>query len=171
VRFRPAGSSDDVVLRRMLTLAATWRDAHPRVANETLLADQLLARYVVGWPRPGDVGVVAEGDEGRAVGAVWYRTFSADEPGFGFVSPMTPELSVAVEPDARGAGIGGALLERIIDEARVRGVHQLSLSVEPDNPAIRLYERRGFTPVSATGSSEAAEAGESVTMGLSLVDR
>lgn len=154
----------------MLILAATWRHEQPPTADDALLADPLLARYVRGWGRPDDVGVIAEGDDGQAVGAVWYRCFSADEPAFGFVYPTTPELSIAVEPGERGAGIGGALLGRIIDEARLRGVHQLSLSVEPDNSARRLYTRFGFVPTSDPRATGEQDADGSVTMVLSLGD-
>jgi ribosomal protein S18 acetylase RimI-like enzyme len=160
VRIRPARASDVAVLEHMLVLAATWRaEAAPFPARE-VLTDPLVARYVTHWPRSDDTGVIAEGASGRPVGAAWYRYFGVDEPGFGFVAPTTPELSIAVVPDLRGVGIGESLLQGLINVARSRGVRQLSLSVEPDNPAKRLYARMGFTPV---GGGEGA-----VTMVLGL---
>lgn len=56
----------------------------------------------------------------------------------------TPELTIAVRQDLRGRGIGGALLDELIAAARKAGLPALSLSVEPDNPALRLYERAAF---------------------------
>ena len=46
-----------------------------------------------------------------------------------------------VEPDARGGGIGRALIERAAAEAHARGLETLSWSTAIDNrPAQRLYE-------------------------------
>jgi ribosomal protein S18 acetylase RimI-like enzyme len=49
-----------------------------------------------------------------------------------------------VRAEWRGRGIGGALLTALCDAARREGAPALSLSVELDNPARRLYERLGF---------------------------
>lgn len=48
----------------------------------------------------------------------------------------------------RGTGVGTALLKALIDRARHEDLCALSLSVEVDNPALRLYERLGFARVS-----------------------
>ncbi len=48
--------------------------------------------------------------------------------------------------EARGRGIGRALVERFVEASRARGAQHVTLSVEVDNaPAIKLYERMGFT--------------------------
>jgi len=69
---------------------------------------------------------------------------TSEEPGYGFVDDSTPEVAIAILPDHRGRGMGGALLGEIRNVARSRGYGALSLSVEHGNPAIRLYERNGF---------------------------
>lgn len=53
-----------------------------------------------------------------------------------------------VAPEARGRGLGRALLEAVVAHARtVDGVHRLELGVETTNAAARqLYLRFGFTP-------------------------
>ena len=115
-------------------------------------ADPELARYVEGFGRPGDFGVVAH-DEGRPLGAAWCRLFPRDAPGYGFVDETTPELSIAVFAGQRGRGIGTALVEALKREAENRRFLRLSLSVEHDNPAAALYRRQGFQQV---GSSQGA---------------
>jgi ribosomal protein S18 acetylase RimI-like enzyme len=152
VQIRPATASDVAVLKHMLTLAATWRTGRDATSAEQVLADPWLARYVVDWPRPDDAGVIAESGA-RPVGAAWYRYFDATEPGFGFVAPTTPEVSIAVDAQHRDSGIGQSLLRGLIDVARDRGVGQLSLSVEHDNPARRLYTRTGFIPVGQSATA------------------
>lgn len=55
--------------------------------------------------------------------------------------------SMRTHPGHLRRGVGAALLERIIDEARARGVRRLSLetgSGEAFEPALALYRRRGF---------------------------
>jgi N-acetylglutamate synthase len=54
-------------------------------------------------------------------------------------------FDVVTKAAQRGRGIGTALLDRVIAEAQAAGVHTAYLQVSPDNPAIRLYERTGFT--------------------------
>lgn len=51
-----------------------------------------------------------------------------------------------VVPDRRGAGLGRALMEEALTEARRRGADTMSIEVdEPDAAARRLYESLGFT--------------------------
>ncbi|MFR0687948.1 GNAT family N-acetyltransferase [Enterobacterales bacterium AE_CKDN230030158-1A_HGKHYDSX7] len=53
--------------------------------------------------------------------------------------------SLAISPQARGQGLGGALLERCEQQARARGCRRLRLEVRTDNAsAISLYERGGY---------------------------
>ena len=53
--------------------------------------------------------------------------------------------AVWVDPNARGAGAGRALLEAAIEAATHRGYHRLVLEVGDHNaPAIALYARMGF---------------------------
>lgn len=53
--------------------------------------------------------------------------------------------SIAVAPEARGAGIGEALLTAAERSARARGCGTFRLEVRTDNAAARrLYERRGY---------------------------
>ncbi len=75
------------------------------------------------------------------------------DPGYGFVDPTIPEMSLAVVQAWRGRGVGTRLLNVLIANAREQGLASLSLSVEPDNGARRLYERAGFRQVDQVGGS------------------
>ena len=105
-----------------------------------------IARYVSGWGRAGDLGFIAVDELGPPIGAVWSRLGSEDDPGFAFLNNETPELGMAVLPEHRGQGIGTALLERYLAEAKA-SYRSVSLSVSQQNPAMRLYERYGFKTV------------------------
>ena len=56
--------------------------------------------------------------------------------------------NLAVAPEWRGRGVGAALLDAALDEARRGGAHVAHLEVRDSNvPARALYGSRGFTPV------------------------
>lgn len=57
-------------------------------------------------------------------------------------------IDLALLPAHRGAGIGTALLQEILREAAAAG-KPVRLHVERLNPALRLYQRLGFTTVEA----------------------
>lgn len=138
--IRKAGSGDVPFLRDMVRHAYYWRWGKPEAAEVPA------SRYVEAWGRPGDRGFIAL-EEGFPVGAAWYRLFSADRPGYGFLDERTPELTIAVVPSRRGRGFGEQLLAALLEQAREDGFAAISLSVEKDNPAVRLYEKFGFRPV------------------------
>ena len=77
--------------------------------------------------------------------------YSEQEPGFGFVDAETPELTIGVVPSRRGKGIGSSLLDALLEQAREDGFERISLSVEKTNPAVHLYESRGFRTVQGDG--------------------
>jgi ribosomal protein S18 acetylase RimI-like enzyme len=104
-------------------------------------------RYVVSWSRTGDLGFVADDASGHRGGAAWYRLFTTDRHGYGFVSQRVPEVSIGLEPSWRGLGLGRRLLEHLHAAAIADRITRLSLSVEVSNlRAIRLYERFGYVP-------------------------
>jgi ribosomal protein S18 acetylase RimI-like enzyme len=144
--IRPAGATDLPFLEAMLFETVHWRAGARRPVLEQALAKPEVARYVEGWGRPGDAGVVAV-EGGPPLGAAWYRLFTAARPGYGFVDERTPELTVGVVAGERGRGVGTALLHALLESARDAGFERISLSVESDNPAVRLYERAGFTRI------------------------
>jgi ribosomal protein S18 acetylase RimI-like enzyme len=60
-------------------------------------------------------------------------------------------IDIAVLPEARGRGIGTALLRALIDESEGAG-KPLTIHVEGQNPARAWYERLGFVPVGEAGA-------------------
>ena len=56
-----------------------------------------------------------------------------------------------VAPEARGRGVGGALIDAVDDWARGQGYRRIGLGVTTNNAAaIRLYERKGFLDLGET---------------------
>ena len=59
-------------------------------------------------------------------------------------------MDIALAPPFRGRGIGTGLLRGLMTEAAASG-RTLSIHVEVNNPARRLYERLGFEPAGEHG--------------------
>ena len=74
------------------------------------------------------------------------------------LDPLHGEVkSMRTAPEALGRGVGGAMLDHIVAEARRQGYRRLSLetgSTEPFAAALRLYQREGFVPCGPFGDYE-----------------
>ena len=97
--------------------------------------------------RPGDHCPVAEA-EGNAVGAAWCRIMED----YGHIDSFTPSLAISLLPEYRGLGIGTRLLNALLLLLRENGYLRVSLSVQKENPALRLYQRAGFQITSEKGA-------------------
>jgi ribosomal protein S18 acetylase RimI-like enzyme len=113
----------------------------PLRPREVLKAPQVRI-YAEDWGKPGDVGVVGE-LEGGAIGACWLRLLPRGV-GLASVDEHTPQLGIALVPEFQRKGFGRQLLMAALQAAGAHGYHQVSLTVHPQNPAIRLYERCNF---------------------------
>jgi RimJ/RimL family protein N-acetyltransferase len=77
---------------------------------------------------------VAE-DDGRIIGEL-----GIDVAGYGVA-----DFGMMVASDARGRGVGSALLSAAVDWARAAGAHKIALQAWPHNEAaIALYRKFGF---------------------------
>jgi GNAT superfamily N-acetyltransferase len=150
--IRRAGPADADFLADMLVEAANWRPEGKRSRADTL-ADPLLGHYIDGWPRPGDLGLVAELD-GKPAGAAWVRFFPASGPAYGYVAPDVPELVIGLRAECRGQGAGRALLRELAGAARAAGIRQISLSAGRANYAHRLYLAEGYRVVGGDHDSD-----------------
>lgn len=105
---------------------------------------QRRADYERWLAEPGAFLLVAR-EERRALGYALVRPsdeVSATWPRGGRTALLE---SLVVAPDARGAGLGSALLSSVRDECTRRGYEMLTVgAVTGNREAIRFYEREGF---------------------------
>lgn len=104
--------------------------------------------YIAGFgTQPSDYCLVAE-VAGTVVGAAWSRIMQD----YGHIDDRTPSLAISLLPEYRGLGIGTQLLRSLLLLLQENGYLRLSLSVQKDNPALRLYERAGFRILAEKGT-------------------
>jgi GNAT superfamily N-acetyltransferase len=114
-----------------------------------------ISRYLDRWS-PDQIGLICT-DRGGNIGAAWLTELPAEEPGYGFVAAIIPELTIGIAPDFQQQGHGSFLLASLLDAARRAGIRSISLSVSDDNERAKtMYQKAGFAPV--------AERDDSITM-------
>jgi L-amino acid N-acyltransferase YncA len=87
--------------------------------------------------------IVAVGCSGELLGWASLNSFSPRA-----AYDLVADISVYVARNARGRGVGTALMAALEDRARAEGYHKLVLGVFPHNAvAVALYRSRGFTTV------------------------
>jgi L-amino acid N-acyltransferase len=113
---------------------AIWNDVRVDVDNRKLW---LRERSELGYPV-----LVASDEVGQVLG---YASFGNFRPFDGY--KFTVENSVYVRSDFRHCGIGRALLESLMERAKLLGKHRMVAAIEATNyPSIRLHETLGFQP-------------------------
>ena len=142
LRMRSIGPADQAALWDLLHVAL-WDPPPAGLRPREILQNPAVRIYAEGWGREGDVGVIAEDERGEIAGACWMRLIQGGI-GLGYVDDETPQLGIALFPKYQHQGHGERLMRAALDAARRHGYRQVSLTVHPANPAIRLYERCGF---------------------------
>ena len=94
----------------------------------------------------GDICLVAESDN-KIVGAVWTRIVND----FAHIDDSTPSLAIALKKESRGKGIGTRLLNEMLAVLTDSGFLSVSLSVQKENFAVRMYHKAGFAVVRDNG--------------------
>lgn len=60
-------------------------------------------------------------------------------------------IDIALMPEFRKQGLGSGLLRAVQEQARRLGISKVSIHVEQNNPALKLYERLGFSKTELRG--------------------
>ena len=90
----------------------------------------------------GDICLVAECDS-KIIGAVWVRIMND----YGHVSDDMPSLAISLLPEYRGKGIGTALMKSMQEMVSRQGYKGISLSVQKQNYAAKMYRKLGFKTI------------------------
>ena len=108
-----------------------------------------IKKYVSDWGRETDYGSLAvDVKTGKKIGAAWLRLIK----GYGHISDDIPEISIAIDPEYRGKGIGSALIKHLLE--KTSDIYKtISLSVQTGNQiAVKLYKKFGFVECCKSGT-------------------
>ena len=134
IQIRPATEADvPLILHFVRELAAFEREPDAVEATEPMLAAALFGE------RPYAEAVIADADGAPAGFALYFHNFSTwtGKPGL-----YLEDLYVT--PEARGAGVGAALLRHLAGIALDRGCGRFEWSVlDWNQPAIDFYRAKG----------------------------
>jgi len=150
--IRNGVKEDEDFLWEMLYQAIFIPEGQSRPSRD-ILNEPNIAQLLKGWGRKGDLSLIATTPEHRSIGAAWFRLFNKTNKTYGYIDENTPLLGMALHPDYRGRGIGKALLGELLKVAKEAGFSSVSLSVDPNNPALHLYDKFGFKKVGVDGTS------------------
>jgi len=75
---------------------------------------------------------------------VQFGPFSNKAKSYAYIDERTPELAISLYKEYRGQGIGTALMKKMLELLREKGYKQVSLSVQKDNYAFKMYKNLGF---------------------------
>jgi len=143
LRHRTLTATDQPVIWDLLHVAL-WDPPPAGLRPREILQNPAVRIYAELYGRQGDVGVIAEDPAtGEVAGACWMRLIKGGV-GLGYVDDETPQLGIALFPKYQHQGHGELLMRAALEAARAHRYRQVSLTVHPENPAIRLYERCGF---------------------------
>jgi ribosomal protein S18 acetylase RimI-like enzyme len=138
VRMRQANLQDANDQRAIVRLLSEY--ASLLLGREEALPPEVRRNLIPALQRqPGCVIFLALVDE-QAIGvATCFFGFSTFE-----AKPLLNLHDLAVSPDFQQRGIGGQLIDFICDYARQCGCCAMTLEVQANNPARRLYASKGF---------------------------
>lgn len=143
LRLRPATSADESFLLSLFAstraeeLALIDQDENQKKAFIAMQFNAQSQQYVMSYPlAEHSIIMWNEAPIGRLLIDRGDREFTL--------------VDIALLPAHRGAGIGGRLLKDLLVVAAAAG-KPVKLSVWYSNPAKRLYERLGFSPVNDAG--------------------
>lgn len=161
IRIRPATVADAETVHRLIHELAIYE----RLEDEAVGTLEALTEHL-GAEHPVIEALLAEDAGGAPVGfALTYTTYSTFQ-----CLPGVYIEDLFVVPEARGAGVGGALLAAVAARAVDRGYGRMEWTVlDWNEPAIAFYRRLGGRPVDGwtryrlTGDSLVAAARHGAT--------
>jgi GNAT superfamily N-acetyltransferase len=142
MRVRPIVPADEEAYRSILE-RTTAEDRYCRFFH---LVDHFdpdeIHRFVEA--RPDMIGVLAEDDDGNALGAAHAALLDAE----------SAELAIVVARDARRRGVATAMVQSIIVMLEARGYRRLiGCALRENRPFVHLAKRFAFVPEMAEGAA------------------
>ncbi len=154
IQYRLGDLKDVPFLEEMLYEAVFWNQPKIRPSLNELFLNPDISKIFKEWDNQnGDFSLIAINEHNQLIGAIWYRFWTNENHSYGFINEKTPEIGIALIPEMRSQGIGTELMKRTMMHAKKLRIRKISLSVEPENPSRKLYEKLGFEKIGISGTS------------------
>lgn len=140
--IRPLKQSEIYILSDFLYEAIFQKDNTSPLPKEIINKPELNI-FIKDFGKPDDYCLVAEIDN-KIIGAVWSRILSGEIKGYGNIDSTTSELAISIYKQYRNKGIGTELMKGILKLLKEKGYKRVSLSVQKDNYAVKIYKAVGF---------------------------
>ena len=143
ITFRPFTKADLPVMKDLLYAAIFIPEGTEPPSQDVLEIPEVDVYIKDFGTKKDDYCLLAELD-GKIIGGVWVRILADEIKGFGNIDSETPEFSISVFKEYQNMGIGTKLMSQMIDLMKTKNYKQLSLSVQKENYAARMYKKLGF---------------------------
>ena len=112
------------------------------IPSRSIVKLPALKIYIENFGEKNDNALVAEVN-GKIVGAIWARIIND----YGHIDDETPSLTISLYKEYRGLGIGTEMIKKMLILLKESGYKRVSLSVQKENYAAKLYRKLGFNVV------------------------
>jgi len=138
-KIRELKPSEYYLLNEFIYEAIFQRDPQ-NLLPRTVIQNKDLQRYTLAFGTLRDDYCLGAEVDGKIVGAVWVRNIK----GFGCIDNDTPEFAISLYKEYRGQGIGTELMKAMLCLLKEKGYRRVTLAVQHDNYAMKMYEKVGF---------------------------
>lgn len=143
IEIREIKVEEEILLKDLLYEAIYQPDITAPIPREVINLPEIQV-YIQDYGTKKDDYCLVADLNGQIVGGVWIRVLADEIKGYGNIDDTTPELAISVYAEYRNQGIGILLMKKMISYLRLNAYSQVSLSVQKENYAVKMYKNLGF---------------------------
>ncbi len=149
INIRPIRHNEISLLKEFLYLAIFQPDKSTSIPRSEIEKPEI-SNYIDNFGTKKDDHCLVAELNGEVIAAVWVRLLDGKIKGFGYIDSKTPEFAISVVEKYRSQGIGKRIMHEMIQLLKKKGYEQLSLAVQKENYAVKLYSKLGFRSIRET---------------------
>lgn len=108
--------------------------------SRDIIKNEELQIYIKNFGSYKDDNCLVAESNNKVVGACWTRIMND----YGHIDNDTPSLAISLYEEYRGKGIGTKLMKSMLKLLEEKGYNKISLSVQKNNYALKMYKNAGF---------------------------
>lgn len=108
--------------------------------SKEIIKSKDLQVYIKNFGNSKDDNCLVAEYNNKIIGACWTRIMND----YGHIDDETPSFAISLYEEYRGKGIGTELMLKMLDLLKQKGYKQVSLAVQKENYAVKMYKKVGF---------------------------